>query len=233
MNFVTGLYVQDELESRPGMVAKRYLKSWLLPDVLIVAANAATWTLGGASPPLSAQRHRPAMDRGAAQCGRGRVLRRDRLHALCEDDAALSEAGGHAHKALGHAPLPEEQGAAEPHLGGPVRGDKSMASGEGKPTLMRDVAALSLLPKATQRKFRVELCAKHLRHPLLRRWLLMDALAGEDHDVLSGRVCDGPVGDQPGHVLLRGGSVLQVEAGGRADCKDGMRAPHVRHLHPS
>merc|ERR550532_2183871 len=49
-----------------------------------------------------------------------------------------------------------------------------MSSGEGKPVVPRDIAALPLLPMALQRRIHVELCFKHLRHPLLRWWHLMD-----------------------------------------------------------
>merc|ERR1719330_2247982 len=33
MSFITGFYVQGELELRPSLVAMRYFKSWFLPDV--------------------------------------------------------------------------------------------------------------------------------------------------------------------------------------------------------
>lgn len=46
LNFFTGFYSEGMLESRPYQVAKRYLRSWFVPDLAIVAADLATFLLG-------------------------------------------------------------------------------------------------------------------------------------------------------------------------------------------
>lgn len=46
MSFVTATYVEEELCRSFRLIAKQYLTSWLLPDVLMVAPEFAVWLLG-------------------------------------------------------------------------------------------------------------------------------------------------------------------------------------------
>lgn len=77
-----------------------------------------------------------------------------------------------------------------------MQASKVLSSNTGKPLTMHDIAAIAILPQALQRKVQVELCVKHLRHPLLRSWFILDlhgaramchaaidfiGLAAEDH----------------------------------------------------
>lgn len=74
--------------------------------------------------------------------------------------------------------------------------NKAMSINSSKPITMKEVAAIAVLPQALQRDIQIELCAKHLQHPLFRWWFVMDlhsaramclnaidfiGLAAEDH----------------------------------------------------
>merc|ERR1719410_1956328 len=45
---------------------------------------------------------------------------------------------------------------------------------------MNEVSGMGLLPQALQRSIRMELSAKHLKHPLLRWWFVMDPKAVQE-----------------------------------------------------
>merc|ERR1740121_1341927 len=54
---------------------------------------------------------------------------------------------------------------------------KSMFGNTGKPMTLDDLDAVDMLPDSMQRSIRVELCEKHLRHPVFR-WLFIIDLKG-------------------------------------------------------
>merc|ERR1719221_341338 len=57
---------------------------------------------------------------------------------------------------------------------------KAMSKQSGKPLTVNDLEVFSLLPQSLQRSIHVELCSKHLQHPLLRWWFLIDRKGAQD-----------------------------------------------------
>merc|ERR1719330_483472 len=53
--------------------------------------------------------------------------------------------------------------------------EKSLSSASGKPVTLKEGEAFALLSQTLRRRIHVELCYKHLKHPLFRWWSAMDA----------------------------------------------------------
>lgn len=104
--------------------------------------------------------------------------------------------------------------------------NKALSNTSGKPVTLNEITAIALLPQALQRKIQVELCAKHLRHPLFRCWFIMDAqgahtlchdaidfvgLAAEDHLFFPRTTAAGA------YVTTAGSAIYMLEAEGYAE----------------
>merc|ERR1719330_705137 len=102
--------------------------------------------------------------------------------------------------------------------------EKAMSKKTMKPVTLKEVEAIGMLPKALQRKIHVELCMRHLEHPLLRWWTLIDpkgvqglchsaidfvGLAAEDHLFFPRTSAGGA------YVMTSGVGTYHVETQGR------------------